>query len=300
MRRNRQSVLHFVIPAVVLAGFVGGCGQNASRGMSAARKTPMTMTVHGVAFQFVRIPPGEFLMGSDAHEDTKPVHLVRIDAPFDLSATEVTVVQYRAFTEATGFITDNEKHPTWKNWRRPGFAQANDHPAIFVSRDDAAAFCVWLSQETGVWYRLPTEAEWEYAARAGVTGDGPADVNTVAWYKGNSGGATHPVASWPPNAFGLYDMLGSAWEWVQDPWHKNYVGAPTDGRPWPGGDERVAKNFGWAAGDGCSLRGGTWYLEPELVTFVSRSAWPRNSACSGSGFRLLRPIPAASPIPCPR
>ncbi len=145
-------------------------------------------------------------------------------------------------------------------------------------------------------YRLPTEAEWEYAARAGATGDAPADVNAVAWHRENSAGVTHPVASKPPNAFGLYDMLGSAWEWVQDPWHGNYIGAPADGRPWPGGDARVAKNFGWAASDGFSLRGGTWYLEPALATFVSRSAWPRNIACLGSGFRLLRPLPAASPI----
>jgi formylglycine-generating enzyme required for sulfatase activity len=290
-RPNRQFDLCCVVAALLLAG----CVQHSSRGTAASPQAPMTLSLHGVTFQFVRIPPGEFLMGSDAQEGTRPVHRVRIDTPFDLSTTEVTVAQYRAFTNATGFVADNEKHAGWKNWRRPGFAQADDHPAIFISRDDAGAFCEWLSRQAGVLYRLPTEAEWEYAARAGATGDGPADVNTVAWYRENSGGATHPVASWPPNAFGVYDMLGSAWEWVQDPWHKNYVGAPTDGRPWSGGDERVAKNFGWAAGDGCSLRGGTWYLEPELVTFVSRSAWPRNTACSGSGFRLLRPLPAAAP-----
>jgi formylglycine-generating enzyme required for sulfatase activity len=259
-------------------------------GRRASDAPPPTLGLRGVRFEFVRIPPGEFLMGSESREDARPVHRVRISHSFDIGKTEVTVAQFRAFTEAAGYVTDAEKRSVRFNWRRPGFSQTDAHPAVVLSWNDAAAFCQWLSRETGALYRMPSEAEWEYAARAGQSTDAPADVDRVAWHSKNSGNGTHPVATKAANAFGLHDMLGNAWEWSEDPWHTNYVGAPSDSRPWPGGDARPAPRFGWKAGDGHSLRGGGWYLGPDVASFISRQAWPRESACTASGFRLLRAL----------
>ena len=146
----------------------------------------MTLKAGDVAFELVRIPAGRFLMGSSfGDSDERPVHGVHIGYDFCIGKTEITVRQFRAFAEATGYKTDAEKagwanvcplpglhsHQRGLDWRRPGFESTDDHPAVVISRSDAMAFCRWLSEQTGRTVRLPTEAEWEYAARAGRQDD---------------------------------------------------------------------------------------------------------------------------------
>jgi formylglycine-generating enzyme required for sulfatase activity len=202
----------------------------------AARTLP-AVTARGATFELVRIPSGEFQMGSENDRES-PRHRVQVRG-FDLGRTEVTIRQFRAFTQATGYRTDAEKQGCawvccWSkqdgiSWRNPGFAQSEDDPVVALSWFDAVEFCKWLAAETGQQFRLASEAEWEYAARAGDTADLPSELGQAAWYKDNSEGRTHPVAGEQPNAWGLYDVLGNAWEWVADVWSDDYTGAPADG-----------------------------------------------------------------------
>ena len=201
-----------------------------------ARMLP-AVTVRGMTIELVRLPAGEFQMGSETGLE-KPRHPVQVRA-FDLGRTEVTVRQFRTFTQATGYRTDGEKEGwSWVccwakregvNWRNPGFSQSDDDPVVALSWHDAVEFCKWLSAETKQEYRLPSEAEWEYAARAGNQAEYPTDLDQAAWYKENSEGKTQPGAQKQPNAWGLYDVLGNGWEWVADVWSQDYRGAPADG-----------------------------------------------------------------------
>ncbi|MGE5295492.1 MAG: formylglycine-generating enzyme family protein, partial [Solirubrobacterales bacterium] len=155
------------------------------------RTSPATLENRGVRFEFIRIPAGEFVMGCDNDDLGKPPHRVRIGYAFEMGRTEVTVAQFRAFVEATGYITDGEKEGSgairlgegdWQSqigvdWRNPIFPQSDDDPATFISWNDAMAFCRWLSAESGREIRLPSEAEWEYACRAGTTGAYAGELN---------------------------------------------------------------------------------------------------------------------------
>ena len=206
----------------VLAG-VGGCRP----GQTFTDASGMT---------FVRICPGRFQMGSPAGEkgrssDEEPVHAVEVKE-FALGKTEVTNAQFRSFRKD-----------------QPG---EDNLPATGVSWDDAKAFC----EHHG--HRLPSEAEWEFAARAGEHtrysfGDDEKELGRYAWYSGNSDDQAHPVKSKDPNGWGLYDMHGNVWEWVQDCYHDDYKGAPTDGSAWEGGkcELRVLRggSFSYPAGN---------------------------------------------------
>ncbi len=257
----------------------------------------------GNSFRIVTVPAGEFLMGSDTGDVLeKPAHRVRVES-FEMAATEVTVRLFRAFTEATGYKTQAEVGgQTWMrdlealqkggrpwkmapvNWRSPGFEQSDDDPVVCISQDDATAFCQWTAKETGKPFRLPTEAEWEYACRAGSTGDYAGDLEEIAWYRANSGGKTHPVCQKKPNAFGLFDIHGNAWEWCSDTW-KVYEGVPRETLPnWikeGKGEPELLR----------PLRGGAWGLEKVDyrsgdLRASSRLPYPRNVSCNNSGFRL--------------
>jgi formylglycine-generating enzyme required for sulfatase activity len=206
-------------------------------------------TIPGLNMVLVKVPKGSVLMGNpDAaptpEPDEGPATKVTLTNDFWLGATEVTVGQWRYFADLTGHITeaevsgaglylikkkagDRERGLTWRN---PGYAQAENHPVVGISWDDAQQFCRWLTEReqsagrlpAGHVYTLPTEAQWEYACRAGNPAD-PENPADYAWYRDTSGGTTHPVGTKKPNAWGLYDMQGNAWEWVRD-WYGNYPG----------------------------------------------------------------------------
>nr|VFK50433.1 MAG: Formylglycine-generating enzyme, required for sulfatase activity, contains SUMF1/FGE domain [Candidatus Kentron sp. TUN]VFK51651.1 MAG: Formylglycine-generating enzyme, required for sulfatase activity, contains SUMF1/FGE domain [Candidatus Kentron sp. TUN] len=215
------------------------------------------------------IPAGEFLMGSPKDEkgrfDDEDQHRVRIPRPFALGITAVTFEEYDRFARATG-----RELPRDGGWGR------GHRPVIQVSWHDATAYCDWLSKETGKRYRLPTEAEWEYVARAGTMDARYGDPDSIAWYRVNSQGKTHPVREKQPNAWGLYDMLGNIYEWTQDEWHEDYQGAPADGSPWEADSDAIRV-----------IRGGSWGSSASYVRAAFRRGWP--SICiSDLGFRCVR------------
>lgn len=207
------------------------------------------------------IPAGSFMMGcskgdSVCFDDEKPIRKVSVPA-FKLSQTEVTFAQYDIFAQSTGRKLPDDR----RGWGR------GNRPVISVSWYDAVAYTQWLSQQTGEKFRLPTEAEWEYAARAGTTSK-YSWGNEIGNNKANCGGCgsmwageqTAPVKSFQPNAFGLYDMHGNVQEWVQDCYHENYNGAPSNGSAWVTnckGNTRV-------------LRGGNWFSDAENIRTSSR------------------------------
>jgi formylglycine-generating enzyme required for sulfatase activity len=197
--------------------------------------------VNSLGMPFVLIPAGEFLMGSaDGDDDELPVHTVRISQPFYLGQYAVTQGQWQAVMES---------NPS-------RFTGDPNRPVETVSWEDVQDFIRRLhAREGGATYRLPTEAEWEYAARAGSTtaysfGDDPRQLSEYAWYHENAGGQTHPVGQLKPNAWGLYDMHGNVWEWVQD-WYGSYTaGAAVDPAGPSSGSRRVIRGGGWGRGAG--------------------------------------------------
>jgi formylglycine-generating enzyme required for sulfatase activity len=255
----------------------------------------MTVKVGDGAFDLVRIPAGTFVMGSQTGDrDETPVHEVRIGANFYLGRTEVTVRQFRAFVEATGYKTDAEQagwanacplpggHPHQRglDWRRPGFETTDDHPAVVISRKDAMAFCQWLSEQTGRSFRLPTEAEWEYAARAGGPREGGTPATQTAWYEENASDCAHAVGAKAANAWGLCDMQGNAWEWCLDVWRPDYREAAPDGRA--EAYDPVVPQVAWRY----VLRGGSWASPTRQLSLSYRARYMNNLARPDTGFRV--------------
>ena len=218
--------------------------------------------------EFVLIPAGTFQMGSndsDAYDDEKPVHTVRITQPFYLGKYEVTQGQWQAV------MGSNPSR----------FTGDPNRPVENVSWEDVQEFIRRLnSREGGATYRLPTEAEWEYAARAGTTtrwsfGDDASQLGRYAWYDGNAGGQTHPVGQLQPNPWGLYDMHGNVWEWVQD-WYGKYAsGTAVDPAGPSSGSLRVD-------------RGGSWVITARRCRSAHRNGVAPGLRDGYLGFRLLR------------
>ncbi len=268
--------------------------------------------------EMVIVPAGSYEMGSPASEEGRnatregPQHRVTVKS-FALARTEVTRGQFAAFVAATGHVTGDEclilSGSNWEetggiNWRNPGYDQQDDHPVVCINWDDAKSYVRWLSQISGKQFRLPSESEWEYAARAGVTtarywGESPfqacqyakvADQSTKARVSGTSSWTFHscndgyaytaPAGSFKPNAFGLNDMLGNVWEWMEDCWNENYNGAPSNGSAWTRGDcgRRV-------------LRGGSWGRSPQVVRTANRGWLATDNRHDSIGFRLARTLP---------
>jgi formylglycine-generating enzyme required for sulfatase activity len=235
----------------------------------------------------VVIPAGRFLMGSPVTEpersdDETPQHEVRIALPFAMGVYAVTFDDYDRHAQAAG-----KWKPDDSGWGR------GERPVIHVSWDDACEYCQWLCEQTGNAYRLPSEAEWEYACRAGTTtpfhtGERisleQANFDGNYTYNGSASGEcrqkTLPVGSFAANDFGLYDTHGNVWEWCQDTWHKNYEGAPTDGSAWEGGgsSSRV-------------LRGGSWLARPRLCRAAYRYVLAPDDRGGFIGFRVCRVAP---------
>ena len=308
-----------------------------------AAPPPATDTL-GIAF--VRVPAGEFSMGSDEPasrlaasypglepsrfeglSDEAPVHRVRITRPFEMARHEVTVGQFRAFLQRSGHVPESiadgtggygynpaydpattprrdafEGRSPRYSWQNPGFAQGDDHPVVNVTWNDATALARWLTQQEGRTYRLPTEAEWEYACRAGGTGryqhgDDPAGLvrvgntfdedaaaNWPAWrdraLPGRDGHAfTAPVGRYAPNAFGLHDLHGNVWEWVSDWYGEDYYArSPTDDPQGP------------ADGSVKVRRGGSWHTWPLYARCGFRNWNTVQTRYTLVGIRLVREL----------
>ena len=293
---------------------------------------PSRTFANSLGMQFVAVPPGEFWMGAAetddlARVDEKPQHLVRITREFYMAAHEVTLGEFRAFVEATGFKTAAEaeghgssgydaarrafeyESPKY-SWRVTGYSQDDTHPVVSVNWHDAQAFCTWLSEKEGRHYRLPTEAEWEFACRAGssrrfVTDDAmsglqsmanlrdraleeqwdvstiqkygldPAKIQFLPWDDGHA--FTAPVGSYAPNVLGLYDMLGNAGEFCSDGYDAEYyASSPAEN---PAGPTRETK--------GHVVRGGTFLNDAQLVRVTSRVECSSEYRNYVIGFRVV-------------
>ncbi|MCI4664534.1 MAG: SUMF1/EgtB/PvdO family nonheme iron enzyme [Neomegalonema sp.] len=273
-----------------------------------------TLRSGGEGPEMVVIPEGEFMMGSPTDEperrDTEsPQHLVRIADRFALGKYAVTRGEFGVFVSATShdmsgginwFDGKNWRRDAPKSWRDPGFTQDDRHPVVGVSWEDANAFCRWLSDATGAEYRLPSEAEWEYACRGQCSAEAP---STPFWwgreitpeqanYDGNdayAGGGgkgvyrkkTVPVdlKEFKANPFKLHQMHGNVWEWCADAWNDSYNGAPDDGSAWTsGGTSRAVR------------RGGSWLEGPWNSRSAGRLSGPRVVRSCSLGFRVARTI----------
>jgi formylglycine-generating enzyme len=272
--------------------------------------------------EMVMLPQGRFVMGAPAGEEERekapayfrghsiPQHSVTIQYSFAVARFDVTRDEYAQFVAETNrpdpdscYTPDasgGESHKRGANWHSPGFPQTGRDPVVCVNWDDAQAYVAWLSAKTGHVYRLPTEAEWEYAARAGTTtarygSDRPAeicryinhgDLNFSEQHPRESDvnrecrdgfAFTSPVGSFLPNQFGLYDMLGNVWQWTEDCWNDDYKGATSDGSSWQNGNcgRRV-------------MRGGAYSLIPALVRAAVRLGAKSPSRDHSGGFRVAR------------
>ncbi len=224
---------------------------------------------NSLGMEFILIPAGEFQMGSkDGFDNEKPAHLVRITKPFYLGTYQVTQGQWQAV------MGNNPSH----------FTGDLNRPVETVSWEDAQVFLQRLQErEKGKAYRLPTEAEWEYAARAGSTGaycfgDDVSQLKEYAWYEANAGGTTHPVGQRKPNAWGLYDMHGNVWEWCHDG-RRTYTSAS------------VSDPLGPTTKDAHRvLRGGNWYVDAQYVRSALRFAFDPGYRYVFFGFRCASSV----------
>jgi formylglycine-generating enzyme required for sulfatase activity len=217
--------------------------------------------------EMVAIPAGSFDMGSKEEVGEGPVHRVNVPA-FLLGRTEVTQSQWRAV------MGNNPSR----------FSNCGVYcPVENISWNDAQEFARRLSQKTGKTYRLPSEAEWEYAVRAGSNGkwsfgDDQSQLEAYAWFRSNSRSTPNAVAQRRPNTFGLYDMHGNVWEWVQDVWHEDYRGAPDDGSAWVNGGDQARR----------VLRGGAWFGLPRLLRSANRILYSPVIRDGDTGMRIAR------------
>ncbi|TQD29544.1 formylglycine-generating enzyme family protein [Methanolobus vulcani] len=223
---------------------------------------------NSIGMEFLKIPAGEFKMGSNGCDFEKPIHTVKIPKPFYLGKYTVTQKQWKA-------VMGNN----------PSDFKDDDRPVGQVSWNDVQEFVRKLNEMEGTdEYRLPSEAEWEYGCRAGTTtrylfGDDASDLDDYAWWDKNSGCTTHPVGQKKPNPWGLYDVHGNVWEWCQDEWHDDYTGAPDDGSSWEDGSssDRI-------------IRGGGLGVEAWYCRSAFRYYFQPDGRGSPVGFRLLRKI----------
>jgi formylglycine-generating enzyme required for sulfatase activity len=270
----------------------------------------------------VVVPAGRSTMGAAPGEEeaenlhatfrgrSTPQTAVSIPALLAVGRFEVTRGEFARFVAETGHGTgstcrtfENGKYEerAGRTWRAPGFAQDDRHPVVCVSWDDAQAYVQWLSRKTGKGYRLLSESEWEYAARAGTTTRRPwgdaaeagcahaniADASArrpvpgITWGTACDDGHAHtsPAGSYRSNGFGLHDMLGNVWEWIADCWNPSHAGALADGSARQDGDC-----------SGSVLRGGSWFGIPEYARSANRSRNTADDRLDSGGFRVARTL----------
>jgi len=221
--------------------------------------------------EMVVIPAGSFRMGDIqgvGHSDEQPVHKVTIKRPFALSKYPITFAEYDHYREAI-----NKPKPSDNDWGR------GNRPVINVSWIDATAYAAWLSDQTGKRYRLPSEAEWEYAARGWKETEYWWGDEADKKHANFSGYNTTPVDKYAANPFGLHDTSGNVWEWVQDTWHDTYKSAPIDGSAWFDSDSRLRV-----------LRGGSWGIEPDFARSAYRYRYRPETSSYYVGFRLAQDL----------
>jgi formylglycine-generating enzyme required for sulfatase activity len=223
-----------------------------------------------LGIKWISVEGGTFRMGSNENNDEKPIHDVTVSS-FKMSATEITFDQYDLYCNATG-----KNRPSDNGWGR------GNHPVINVSWNDAVEYCTWASRQTGKTVRLPTEAEWEYAARGGNKSrnykySGSDDIGSVAWYGGNSYSKTQDVATQKANELGLYDMSGNVYEWCQDWYDENYYSNSPSANP-----------QGPSSGQYRVLRGGSWYFFDNSCRVAFRSWSLPDLRVDFYGFRVIQ------------
>jgi len=250
---------------------------------------------NNITLEMVTIPGGTFLMGSpqdekDSYYDERPQHEVNV-RPFFMGKYSITQAQWRVVASRKDLKVEKDLDPDPSHFKdRGGSSTRRGRPVEQVNWYDAVEFCARLSKLTGGEYRLPSEAEWEYACRAGTTTAfhfGETITGELANYDASNTYAdeptgeyqneTTPVGQFPPNAFGLYNMHGNVWEWCADTWHDNYDGAPRDGSAWiENGDDNRSP-----------LRGGSWYIIPSFCRSAYRDSNARRDDHGDSGFRVV-------------
>jgi len=293
----------------------------ASGKKTSARKSGAVFRDCSECPEMVVLAAGQFIMGSPGDEkswaaghggslaavaDEAPQHNVTVPS-FAIGRYDVTRGEYAAFVRETNHPSgDGCGRDSFKwnkdpglSWQAPGFTQSERDPVVCVSWDDAQAYVAWLNGKVRrgpreAPYRLPSEAEWEYAARAGTTtkfwwGDDDNQASSHAWYKDDSGGRTHPVGQKPANAFQLYDMVGNIWQWTEDCYAESYAAAPTDGDanekgvtdPRPNGTRKCMRVD----------RGGSWLYPAWLLRSATRERNPADFRDRIMGFRVARSLP---------
>ncbi len=312
---------HVGLQFICLLGLLLGAGCSRQAEEKAFRDCPECP-------EMITIPAGKFMMGTAIEErvpdpvsgkpnaNEEPQHEVVISQPFALGKYEVTVAQFRAFIEDTGYDASGgcfvlrsgpgsmSVNPDY-DWSNPGFEQADDEPAVCVSLEHATAYTQWLSAKTGHNYYIPSEAQWEYAAKAGTSGryfwgedDSKAcDYANVTfrpvegdenWSPPCDDGydGLAPVGSFQPNAFGIHDPIGNVWEWVTDCSHKNYSGAPADGSAWIDEEDCLFR----------IIRSGGAGNDLARTTSVVRAGRPKTGTAPNLGFRVARALGEGSAV----
>jgi formylglycine-generating enzyme required for sulfatase activity len=230
--------------------------------------------------EMVVLPSGSFLMGSPPDPEPDPFSNEQPKTIGEPDERPQHRVQIQSFAIGKYEVTQEQWYAVMGN--NPSQNKGRTLPVEQVSWDDIQQFIANLNQKTGQKYRLPSESEWEYAARAGSTtiypfGNSDSALHVYAWFSAIAGG-TNPVGLKRPNQFGLFDMLGNVSEWTQDCWHENYVGAPADGSAWTSG---CAENRQVA-------RGGSWFFGPAFLRSALRGGYYPDFRFNGLGFRLAR------------
>jgi sulfatase modifying factor 1 len=278
--------------AIGVTGLAMGGGVAVRRAIAGAPE-PLT---NSLGMQLVEVPAGPFRMGSEDADDEKPVHDVTLSAAFRIAVCETSNADYRAFVAATGRSEPGvavESKKRVKPWRGRMFT-ADEQPVTCVTWDDAVAFCAWLSEKEGARYRLPTEAEWEYAARAGTQtrfywGDEPAGREKAyfaeKWPEETKQAEDYQPTSWDlyttvsvrceeRNPLGLCHVAGNVWEWTAD-WHGPYSA------------EAQTDPIGPAEGTQKVTRGGSRFHQSRVATASVRRPMPPGSCCRNRGFRVV-------------